>query len=161
MILLYDATSREIKTWTHCELEGLCFFISIRCMHTGQQDRVAIVQCAHELRHYLEAAKDVEIHHVQMLCPPLISGQSQWTLEDLESVTIYTGVNIQENAVVYRTKERTYKLGELDLRRKKQSRRLYSSSRLSSRTSEPSDNLPAVQEVRLYSSFLQPKNEKI
>lgn len=119
VILLFDPEQKEVRASTHCEIEGLCFFVSIRCMHTGQQNRAAVVSCAYELRHYLEVAKDVEIHRVQMACPPSITGQCQWTLSELESVIIYSGVDTDESAVVYRTKSGVLKLGDLDLRKRK------------------------------------------
>lgn len=153
MIFLFDPKPREVRTWTHCEIEGLSFLITIKCMHTGQQDRAAVVNCAYELRHYLQAAKDVEILQVQMMCPPAISGLHEWVLEELDSVVLYSGIDTDETAVVYRTKSQAYKLGELDLRKRKKSRRLYSTSDLSAHEPEKSEARIIACDVHLYSSF--------
>lgn len=153
MILLFDPEQKEVRASTHCEIEGLCFFVSIRCMHTGQENRAAVVSCAYELRHYLEVAKDVEIHRVQMACPPSITGQCQWTLSELESVIIYSGVDTDESAVVYRTKSGVLKLGDLDLRKRKKSRILYSNHALANRIAEASERRSSITELSLYSAL--------
>lgn len=131
MIFVFDPVHQDVRTWTHCEIEGLCFVVTIRCMQSGQRNRAAIVDCAWELRHYLLSAKNVEIEQVQMMCPPSISGRDEWALEKLESINIYAGVETDESAVVYRTIDKSYKLGELDLRKKKTSRVIYSARQLS------------------------------
>lgn len=153
MIFLFDSKSREIRTWSHCEIEGLCFVITIRCMHTGQQNRAAVVNCAYELHHYLQTAKDVEIIQVQMMCPPSVSGLSVWILEELDSVVIYSGIDTHETAVAYRTKSKSYKLGELDLRKRKKSRKLYSAKYLSTHVPEKSEARSVDIDAHLYSSF--------
>ncbi|MFD2642686.1 hypothetical protein [Pseudomonas japonica] len=120
-------------------------------MHTGQRNRAAIVNCAYELRHYLLTARDVEIHQVQMMCPPSISGQNQWVLSELDSITLYSGVDTNETAMVYRAKGQVYKLGELDLRKRKTARTFYTSAELSQRVTEASECRPPVNNVSLYS----------
>jgi hypothetical protein len=65
-----------------------------------------------------------------MMCPPSVSGRSAWALEELESIVAFTGVDNGQSAVVYRTSVASYKLGELDLRKKKHSRILYSARNL-------------------------------
>ncbi|WP_040266333.1 hypothetical protein [Pseudomonas rhodesiae] len=153
MIFFFDPKLREVRAWSHSEIEGLCFFITIRCMHTGQQNRAAVVNCAYELRHYIQAAKDVEIIQVQMMCPPSVSGLSGWILEELDSVVIYSGIDTHETAVVYRTHSKSYKLGELDLRKRKKSRKLYSANYLSTHTPEKSEERTIDNDAHLYSSF--------
>lgn len=130
MIFLFDPKQKEVRTWTHCEIEGLCFIATIKSIRTGQQNRAAMVECAYELRHYLSTAKDIVVKHVHMMCPPSISGRSAWALEELESIVVFTGVDNDQSAVLYRTSIASYKLGELDLRRKKHSRVLYSTRHL-------------------------------
>jgi hypothetical protein len=126
VIVLFDPKQNEVRTWTHCEIEGLCFVATITSIRTGQRDRAAVVECAYELRNYLLTAKDVVISHIHMMCPPSVSGRSAWALEELESIVAYTGIGIDQSAVLYRTSVASYKLGELDLRKKKRSRVLFS-----------------------------------
>lgn len=130
VIVLFDPKQREVRTWTHCEIEGLCFVATITSMSTGQRNRAAVVECAYELRHYLLTAKDVVVRHVHMMCPPSLSGRSAWALEELESIVAYTGIDTEQSAVLYRTSVASYKLGELDLRKKKHSRVLFSAHHL-------------------------------
>lgn len=139
MIFLFDPKHKEVRTWTHCEIEGLCFIATITSIQTGQQNRAAMVECAYELRHYLLTAKDVVVRHVHMMCPPSISGRSAWALEELESIVAFTGVENDQSAVLYRTSIASYKLGELDLRRKKYSRVLFSARHLKQRSPVASD----------------------
>jgi hypothetical protein len=139
VIFLFDPKHREVRTWTHCEIEGLCFIATITSTKTGQRNRAAVVECAYELQHYLSNAEDVLVRHVHMMCPPSISGRSAWALEELISIEAFNGVNVEESAVVYRTSVASYKLGELDLRKKKLSRLLYSASRLEQHSPKPSD----------------------
>lgn len=139
MIFLFDPKQKEVRTWTHCEIEGLCFIATITSIRTGQQNRAAMVECAYELRHYLSTAKDVVVRHVHMMCPPSISGRSAWALEELESIVAFTGVDSHQSAVLYRTSIASYKLGDLDLRRKKHSRVLFSTSHLKQHSPEASD----------------------
>lgn len=139
MIVLFDPKQKEVRTWTHCEIEGLCFIATITSMRTGQQNRAAVVECAYELRHYLLTAKDVVVRHVHMMCPPSMSGRSAWALEELESIVAYTGVEVDQSAVLYRTSVASYKLGELDLRKKKHSRVLFSARHLEQHSPKTSD----------------------
>lgn len=88
----------------------------------------------------MTAASNVEISHVQMLCPPAITRSGKWSLEDLDRITCFQGVATEESAVVYRTSQGVYKMGELDLRKKKTSRVWFSKKRLENHcptTSEP------------------------
>lgn len=141
MIFLFDPKHKEVRAWTHCEIEGVCFIATITSLRTGQQNRAAVVECAYELRHYLLTAKDVAVRHVHMLCPPSISGRSAWAMEELESIVAFNGVEVDESAIVYRTSVASYKLGDLDLRKKKQSRVLYSAHLLHQHSPEVSDAL--------------------
>lgn len=153
MIFLFDPKAGEVRTWTHCEIEGLCFFITIKCMRTGQRNRAAVVNCAHELRHYLLVAKDIEILQVQMMCPPSITGLSGWLLEELDSVVLHSGIGTKETAVVYKTKTQSYKLGDLDLRKKKSSRKLYSVNQFLTHEPEKGESRTIDNETHLYSNF--------
>jgi len=139
VIFLFDPKQKEVRTWTHCEIEGLCFIATITSIRTGQQNRAAMVECAYELRHYLSTAKDIVVRHVHMMCPPSISGRSAWALEELESIVAFTGVDSGQSAVLYRTSIASYKLGDLDLRRKKHSRVLFSTRHLKQHFPEASD----------------------
>ena len=105
------------------------------------RDRAAMVSCAYELQHYMNIAEDVQISGIQMLCPPALSLSGEWTLEDLVQITCFQGVESQASAVVYRTSQGVYKIGELDLRKKKTSRVWFSKKRLGDhqpRMSDPS-----------------------
>lgn len=141
VIFLFDPKQREVRTWTHCEIEGLCFIATITSMRTGQRNRAAVVECAYELQHYLSTAKDVVVRHVHMMCPPSISGRSAWALEELESIVVFNGVDNDQSAVLYRTSVASYKLGELDLRKKKHSRVLFCARHLMQHSPEASDVL--------------------
>ncbi|MBD8710108.1 hypothetical protein IFT47_26080 [Pseudomonas sp. CFBP 13711] len=114
MILVFDPEQDKTRTWTHGEIDGLCFIATIRSLATRQADRAAILGCAYELRHYMLTATNVSIRHVHMLCPPSISGRAFWTLEELESVVAFSGMDTNDNAVVYKTAVASYKLGDLD-----------------------------------------------
>lgn len=124
MIFVFDPVHRDVRASSYCEIEGLCFIVTITCMQTGHE-RAAVVECAYELRHYLLTAKNVSIKYIQLMAPPSVSGHSHWTLEELERIVIYNGVGTNKNAVVYQTNNTTYKLGDLDLRKKKTARVLY------------------------------------
>ncbi|MCD5972022.1 hypothetical protein [Pseudomonas quasicaspiana] len=130
MIFVFDPVQGAVRTWTHGEIEGPCFIATITCMQTGQQNRAAVIECAYELHHYLSVVNDVEVKHVHMLCPPSVSGRSQWALEELLSIIMFRGTMTGEHAVVYRTAVSSYKIGELDMRRKKETRILYSQETL-------------------------------
>jgi hypothetical protein len=139
VIFLFDQNHKEVRAWTHCEIEGLCFVATITSMRTGQRNRAAVVECAFELRRYLLTAKDILVRHVHMMCPPSISGRSAWSMEELESIIAFNGVDVDESAIVYRTSVASYKLGDLDLRKKKQSRILYSAHLLEHHSPEVTD----------------------
>src|SRR3546814_14617890 len=90
-------------------MEGLCFVATIISLHTGQTNRAAILNCAYELQYYLAAVTDVEVRHVHMMCSPSLSGRTHWTLEELESVTVFNGISTDQRAVVYRPASASYK----------------------------------------------------
>lgn len=152
MIILFDPKLKEVRTWTHCEIEGLCFIATITSMRTGQRNRAAVVECAYELRHYLLTAKNVVVNHVHMMCPPSLSGRSAWALEELESIVAFTGVNTDQSAVLYRTSVASYKLGDLDLRKKKHSRVLFSARQLE----QHSPQTPDASDDGMYPQMLAP-----
>lgn len=152
MIYVLDPDSRAVHARSHCEVEDLCFLITITSIHTGQRDRAAIVRCAYELQHYLTCAKDVLIEGVQMLCPPTVSGKDEWSLESLVRIVFFEGVETDESAVVYRTCEGTYKCGDLDLRRKKTRRVWYSERHLFSHRPQQSHHLLDMGEPQFYAS---------
>jgi hypothetical protein len=141
VIFFFDPRLKEVRTWTHCEIEGLCFIATITSMRTGQRNRAALVECAYELRHYVSAAKNVVVQHVHMMCPPSLSGRSAWAMEELESIVAFTGVDSNQTAVLYKTSVASYKLGDLDLRKKKHSRVLFSARQLEQQSPITSDTL--------------------
>jgi hypothetical protein len=148
LLYVLDPAERTVFARTHCELEGMVFLLTITSTQTGMCDRAAIVSCAYELQHYMTAASNVEISHVQMLCPPAISRSGKWSLEDLDRITCFQGVVTEESAVVYRTSQGVYKMGDLDLRKKKTSRVWFSKKRLENhqpRMSEPAHKSTAHQ----------------
>lgn len=73
LIYILDPAERKVFTRTHCELEGVGFLITITSAQTEMSDRAAMVSCAYELQYYMNAAPDVVISHVQMLCPPALT----------------------------------------------------------------------------------------
>ena len=150
MIFVYDPAQREVRNCTHGEIEGLCFVATIISLHTGQTNRAAILNCAYELQYYLAAVTDVEVRHVHMMCPPSISGRTHWTLEELESVTVFNGISTDQSAVVNRTASASYKLGDLDLRRKKKSRVLYCPRHLQQQNFQLSENYSATSNTQLF-----------
>ncbi|GAB0081051.1 hypothetical protein ALO43_101301 [Pseudomonas tremae] len=152
MIYVLDPVTKDVDARSHCEVEGLCFLATITCIQTGKRDRAAIVRCAYELQAYLLNAEDVVIEGVQMLCPPALTGRSVWSLEELVEIIFFNGVDIDESAVIYRTSGGTYKLGDLDLRRKKTSRAWFSEAQVRSRLPRTSDRAIELSEQRLYSA---------
>ncbi len=89
-----------------------------------------------------------------MLCPPTVTGRDRWSLEELVQIVFFEGLETDESAVVYRTSMGTYKLGDLDLRRKKKQRIWYSKGHLSSHTPQPSHRLLNMSAPHLYASVL-------
>lgn len=108
-------------------------------MRPGQQSRAAVIECAYEPQYYLSTAKDIKVRHVHMMCPSSISRHSAWGLEERESIVAFCGVDTDQTAVVYRTSVASYKIGELDLRKKKQARVLYSTHHLQMHSPEASN----------------------
>ena len=150
LIYILDQAGRTVSIRTHCELEGMGFLVTITSAQSGMRDRAAMVSCAYELQHYLNIAADVEISGVQMLCPPTLSRSGQWTLDDLIQITCFEGVGTEESAVVYRTSQGVYKIGELDLRKKKTSRVWFSQKRLESHRPLISEAPPEPDAHRMY-----------
>jgi hypothetical protein len=118
-MLVYDPIEKKVKTWSHAEIDGPCFVVTIISLQTGETNRAALLRCIYTLRHYLITVKGVEIEHIHMMCPPSISGKSYWIMEELLSVASYNGLETPEKSIVYRTKEPVYKIGEFDRRKKK------------------------------------------
>jgi hypothetical protein len=150
VILVFDPTHQKVRSWTHAEIEGPCFVATITSMHTGLRNRAAIIECAYELQYYLLAAKDVRVEHIHMMCPPSISGRSHWALEELTTIIAFQGLATEESAVVYRTAVTSYKIGELDLRRKKEARVLYSQRHLERHSPKKSSNEALGMDLQLY-----------
>lgn len=88
-----------------------------------------------------------------MLCPPAVTGRSTWSLEDLVEIVFFNGVDTDNSAVVYRTSVGTYKLGDLDLRRKKTSRAWFSESQVRSHLPRVANRVPDAGEPYLYSAI--------
>lgn len=152
VIYVLDPRSRAVHARSHCEVEGFCFLITITSIQSGKRDRAAIVRCAYELQHYLSCAKDVLVEGVQMLCPPSVNGRELWSLEDVIRIDCFRGVESDESAVVYKTATGTYKLGELDLRRKKTRQVWYSEHRLHTRTPQVSNRVLNEGGLYLYAA---------
>jgi hypothetical protein len=156
VIYVLDPARRSVETRSHCELEGLCFLATITSIHTGKRDRAAILRCAYELQSYLNFAKGVVIEGVQMLCPPDLTGRRSWSLETLVQIVCFRGVDTEDSAVVYETSVGTYKLGELDLRRKKTRHVWYSERHLRAHSPRASNHTHTVDtsEPQFYGSML-------
>lgn len=152
MIYVLDPRTRTVHARSYCEVEGFCFLITITSIQSGKQDRAAIVRCAYELQNYLSCAEDVLIEGVQMLCPPSLNGREFWSLEDVIQIVCFRGAEADESAVVYKTATGTYKLGELDLRRKKTRHVWYSENRLHVRTPRVSTRDLNDSELFLYAA---------
>jgi len=46
VIYVLDPATRAVHARSHCEIEGLCFLLTITPILVGKQDRMAIVRCA-------------------------------------------------------------------------------------------------------------------
>ena len=109
-----------------------------------------MVSCAYELQHYLTIATDVEISDVHMLCPPALTGSGHWRLEELAQITYFQGVAPPDSAVLYRTSQGAYKIGELDLRKKKISRVWFSKKRLENLRPRISERVCGSSDHQMY-----------
>jgi hypothetical protein len=109
-----------------------------------------MVSCAYELQHYLTIATDVEISDVHMLCPPALARSGHWSLEELAQITYFQGVEPQDSAVLYRTSQGAYKIGELDLRKKKTSRVWFSKKRLENLRPKISERVYESSDHQMY-----------
>lgn len=147
---MLDSEGRAVNARSHCEVEGPCFLATITSIRTGARDRAAMINCAYELQYFLDCAEDVVIEGLQMLCPPTVNGRGVWSLEDLVQIVFFQGVETNESAVVYRTLQGTYKLGDLDLRRKKTRHVWFSERRLSSHIPRVSDRVLDLGGQQLY-----------
>ncbi len=95
-----------------------------------------------------------------MLCPPTVNGGDAWSLEDLVQIVFFKGVESDETAVVYRTSHGVYKLGDLDLRRKKSRRVWYSKLLLRSHIPRISNRVPGLSGQQLYAPlYVKPARE--
>lgn len=150
---MLDSATRAVHAKSRCEVEGLCFLITITSAHTGKQDRMAIVRCAYELRYYLEFASDVAVGGVQMLCPPSVTGRDVWSLEDLVQIICFRGATVEQSTMVYETSVGRYKFGDLDLRRKKTRQVWFSQDRLRHHTPRNSNRVLNEQELHLYAGL--------
>lgn len=74
-------------------------------------------------------------------------------MEKLMSIIFFEGIEIDQTAVVYQTSVRTYKLGELDLRRKKTSERWFSEEQLTSLEPQISKSNFGLKGHRLYAAL--------
>ncbi|OCX22719.1 hypothetical protein BBI10_09455 [Pseudomonas graminis] len=128
----------------------MSFLITITSVLTGMCDRAAMVGCAYELQLYMTTASGVEINRVQMLCPPNLTRSGKWSLEDLDQIICFQGVATQESAVVYRTSGGVYKMGELDLRKKKTSQVWFSKKRLENHRPRISEAVPQSGSAQMY-----------
>ncbi|MCV4289902.1 MULTISPECIES: hypothetical protein [Pseudomonas] len=153
MIYALDHKSRDVRVGTNCEVEGPSFLATITSIHTGKRDRAALIRCAYELQHYLTLAQDVAIEAIQMLCPPDLTGRDHWSLEELVQIVCYRGIETDEGAVVYRTSMGTYKLGDLDLRKRKTRQVWYSEQRLRSHFPKASNRVIELSEPYLYAAI--------
>ncbi|RJX82202.1 hypothetical protein [Pseudomonas sp. LS-2] len=128
----------------------MSFLLTVTSAQTGMCERAAIVSCAYELQLYMNTASNVEISNVQMLCPPAITRSGKWSLEDLDLITCFQGVATQESAVVYRTSQSVYKMGGLDLRKKKTSKVWFSKKRLENHQQRISESASRPAGVGMY-----------
>lgn len=150
MIYLSESHTRTVRAGSYCEIEGLCFWVTLRSLTSGQSERAAVVENAYELNVFLTQATGVDIEKVQMLCPPSVTGRSHWTMEDLRKVVIHRGIESSKSAVVYETAVATYKLGDLDLRLRKRSHALYSAQILKARVPCAAIAQKSAEEPELY-----------
>lgn len=86
LIYLSESHTRTTRTGSYCEIEGMCFWVTLRSLFNGEGERAAIVEDAYELNVFLTRATGVEIAQVQMLCPPSITGRTHWSLEELHKI---------------------------------------------------------------------------
>lgn len=153
LIYLSESHTRTVRTGSYCEIEGMCFWVTLRSLFNDGSERAAVIEDAYELNVFLNQATDVEIAHVQMLCPPSISGRPHWSLEELRKVVIHRGLDCSQSAVIYETAVATYKLGDLDLRLRKRSHALYSARNLKTRIASAAIPPESAEEPRLYAQF--------
>lgn len=139
----------------------MSFLITITSVLTGMSDRAALVSCAYELQLYMNTASDVEISRVQMLCPPNLTRSSRWSLEDLDQIICFQGIATQESAVVYRTSEGVYKMGELDLRKKKTSQVWFSKKRLETHRPRISESIPISASHQMYAPLYLRRKSRV
>jgi len=150
LIYLSESHSHTVRTGSYCEIEGMSFWVTLRSLFAGENERAAVVSDAYELNVFLTQATGVEITQVQMLCPPSITGRPHWSLEELRRVVIHRGIESSQSAVIYETAVATYKLGDLDLRMRKRSHALYSARNLKARIASPAIPPKSAEEPRLY-----------
>lgn len=93
LIYLSESHSHTVRTGSYCEIEGMSFWVTLRSLFAGENERAAVVSDAYELNVFLTQATGVEITQVQMLCPPSITGRPHWSLEELRRVVIHRGLS--------------------------------------------------------------------
>lgn len=109
-----DPISKTIRSFPHAEIEGPNFVATITSLATGDTNRAALIECVFALRHFLLAARDIEIKHIHMMCPPSITGKSHWLLEELISITLIGEVVAENEGIIYQTCSSVYKIGNFD-----------------------------------------------
>ena len=153
LIYLSEYHTRTVRTGSYCEIEGMCFWVTLRPLFNGESERAAVIEDAYELNVFLSQANGVEIAQVQMLCPPSITGRPHWSLEELRKIVIHRGLESSQSAVIYETAVATYKLGDLDLRLRKRSHALYSARNLKARITSTAPPPKSADEPQLYAHF--------
>lgn len=144
-----DPTFNKTRSFPHIEIEGPCFVATITSLTTGDTNRAALLECIFTLRHYLLAVRDVEIKQIHMMCPPPITGESHWTLEELISITLIDELETQKGGVIYHTNKSVYKIGDFDHGHSTQGHVIYSAQDLRSHVPKPSKNHSEIDSPRL------------
>jgi hypothetical protein len=76
-------------------------------------------------------------------------------LETLVQIVCFRGVDTEDSAVVYETSMGTYKLGDLDLRRRKTRHVWYSERHLRTHSPRASNQTADIIEPQFYGSMLK------
>lgn len=77
-------------------------------------------------------------------------------------ITCFQGVETQETAVVYRTSQGVYKIGEVDLRKKKTSRVWFSKKRLADHRPRISEPIHESAGYQMYAPlYLKPESPQL
>ncbi|WP_144091005.1 hypothetical protein [Pseudomonas kilonensis] len=148
-MLVNDPISKTIRNFPHAEIEGPNFVATITSLATGDTNRAALLECVFALHHFLLAVRGVEIKHIHMMCPPSITGKSQWVLEELISITLLNEVTTQNVGVIYRTSSSVYKIGNFDHDHSLQGQVIYSAEMLDFHVPTPSTSHSALDFPKL------------